>query len=282
MIDEVIDEYHSATILKGSARIKLTEADGLYLFSHTVLVGGPSGYLTTYDGELYASSSLFYDYFSLAVRLDLADRTVHLTLNPKSNDIMIETVRYSVSKSNDSVLISYPKVSGLSNPTAQERINAVLTECVGLVTDEADGDVVDTTWQLEGYIVLYNENGLLSIAQCGYAYYGGAHGMEYALTHTFDLSTGKELSLLDLLKDKGKATAYFNTVIRDRFKRMEGSLPFDSIREDQPYYLSSNGLVILFGVGEYTGYAAGIQQFLFPYEDLKPYLKPEVRFQLNT
>lgn len=54
------------------------------------------------------------------------------------------------------------------------------------------------------YKVTYNQKGYLSIVTSGYLYTGGAHGTPYTDAHTFDLNTGKELKLTDIMKGSDK------------------------------------------------------------------------------
>ena len=81
------------------------------------------------------------------------------------------------------------------------------------------------------------------------------------------------------MRDNSGYADYISSQIRERIANSDLAesqlVKFVSIAENQSYYLSDNGLKIYFQQYEYFPYAAGIQEYLFQYEELADLLKPE-------
>ncbi|MCL6586867.1 MAG: DUF3298 and DUF4163 domain-containing protein [Anoxybacillus sp.] len=129
------------------------------------------------------------------------------------------------------------------------------------------------------FTVTYNKNGILSIPVTLYSYTGGAHGMTVKVPNTFDFNTGKQLQLSDIFK---KGSNYKQVIIREVITQIkkESDVYFDNaidvvknMPDNQPYYLTTNGIVVYYGLYEIAPYAAGIREFLIPFSTLQPYIK---------
>lgn len=125
-------------------------------------------------------------------------------------------------------------------------------------------------------IYYFNER-FISYTQQNYDYTGGAHGMPYWLPRTFDLETGRELGLIDIVANSEEE---FKNIVTAKFTEMYNVDPgiywndaIDSVYEwttmDSPYYLSEEGLVIYYGPYDLASYAAGFQEIVVPYEELE-------------
>lgn len=125
-------------------------------------------------------------------------------------------------------------------------------------------------------IYYFNER-FISFTQQGYDYTGGAHGMPYWVPHTFDLETGNELMLSDIIADseeelKEVVTEYFTAMYQ-----VEPSLYWDDAIDNvyewttmnSNYYLNKDGIVFYFGPYELASYAAGFQEVVVPYEEFE-------------
>lgn len=120
--------------------------------------------------------------------------------------------------------------------------------------------------------ITYNKNGVISIMQTGYFYSGGAHGMPYRISHTFDLNTGKELKLTDIMK--GSKTQIKNKIVdafQKKLNNFEGA--FDnamttvkkSADTNSPFYLQKNKITFYYGPYDLAPYAAGFVEASIPY-----------------
>lgn len=104
--------------------------------------------------------------------------------------------------------------------------------------------------------------------------------MTVQTSKTFDLVSGREYQLQDLFVE---GTDYVGTLNQEvkRLMQEQGLTeallnPFESIRENQDFYLINNGLVVYFQQYEYFPYALGIPEFKVVYPVLHQTLKPDL------
>lgn len=125
----------------------------------------------------------------------------------------------------------------------------------------------------------FNER-YISFTQQNYDYMGGAHGMPYWVPHTFDLETGDELGLSDIVANSEEE---FKDIVTTQFAEMYNVDPgmywddaIESVREwttmESPFYLSNKGLIIYYGPYDLAPYAAGFQEIVVPYDKLELYI----------
>jgi len=139
------------------------------------------------------------------------------------------------------------------------------------------------------YKLKYNQNGLLSIVFTNYQYTGGAHGLAIESSHTLNLETGEEFRPKDLMESAAGYISFISDFVRKeidtRIKAgslMEiGDSPFETIDENQDFYMSNKAVVIYFQEYEYFPYAAGIQEFSIDYISLEKMLKQDFSFLVD-
>lgn len=246
----------------------------------------------------FLDSSLFDSIFSVKTQYDTAKNQVTLT-KVSENAIKISAETLSAQEKYLDETVQYPQISGLTDTAVQTTINDVLkkaaldSESEGKKNASEMGQYIEDGYEYGNakcvtyfdYSVPYNRNGLLSIILLDYQYLGGAHGSTLQSSYTFDLSTGKILSLSDLMDSSNDYTSYFSSGIRKEIdqKVASGILAefetgkFSSIGDNPAYYLSGSGIVFYFQQYEYFPYAAGIQTFSFSYSELNKLLKAEYR-----
>ena len=122
----------------------------------------------------------------------------------------------------------------------------------------------------------------LIVEQFKYQYNGGAHGDSQYQYLVIDTARSKIISLRELFKDnvdyKSVLSNKISQMITERVQQgafyFSGSDGFQSIKDDQPFYINQKGeLVIVFNIYEIAPYAAGTQYFSIPRSELTPYLK---------
>ena len=126
-----------------------------------------------------------------------------------------------------------------------------------------------------GYSVQYNQDGTLCIMMEGYEYTGGAHGYPIRIVFTFDLATGVQLSLGDLIATD---EADFGAYVINEFDRMynEGETYYwdDAYQTvinstmdfgTMNYYLTETGICIFYYPYELASYADGFVEINIPY-----------------
>ena len=246
----------------------------------------------------YLESSLFGQLFGVSADYDAESKQVTVQSVPQ-NDILVSTHRIESQEGLLKLTLQYPYLSEMKDEKVQNAINLVFEKAAAAARVEGEKNAADLkqsiadgyggSGQSETYFdyqVQYNRNGLLSVVLLDYQYAGGAHGSTIQSSHTFDLSTGKELSLSDLMQSGSGYAAYFDKQIRSEIdsRVAAGDLyefdtgKFTDIGTNPEYYLSADGVVFYFQEYEYFPYAAGIQEFTIPYADLKTMLKPGYAF----
>lgn len=144
-----------------------------------------------------------------------------------------------------------------------------------------DDDYMKLTFSLDSYISpIYYWNGTyLSFIQQSYDFSGGAHGMPYWNGYVFNVQTGEQLGLVDIVSDdeiqiKGLVTQYFTEMYNedpDMYWDDAADIVFKYTTLDSQFYLSEEGIVFYFGPYDLAPYAAGFQEIVIPYSawDLK-------------
>jgi hypothetical protein len=185
--------------------------------------------------------------------------------------------------------IEYPKFEGIKYSKAQNKINGLFLAHAQTVKASAvklNQEGADTI-NLEGnlsvdtqYAVKRNRNGIVSVVFTDYSYTGGAHGLYDKEAHTLDLNTGRTYQLKDLFKKGTNYTTIINAQIRAQLKTQKDyfwQTPFKGIPTNQRFYLTNQGIVIYFGLYEYTPYANGMPEFFIPYSKISKYLIASIR-----
>ncbi len=136
--------------------------------------------------------------------------------------------------------------------------------------------------------VMRNDAQYLSFYLMYYTYTGGAHGMHQDLAYTFDAKSGARIELKDLFKEEVDYISVLNAKIFEEIETIamdneavqgEYYNPYDgfeTIAQDQHFYLTDSSLVIFFDLYEIGPYAAGIPMFEIPLSDLESLLNPAV------
>jgi len=151
--------------------------------------------------------------------------------------------------------------------------------------DPADeGDVQPTPERFDiaeyhsDYALSYCKNDIYSFVFVEYVYpFRAAHGSSLMVGYTFNIKDAKEYQLKDFFKEGSNWKEYINDYIKKEIKEKEIPIfdvtPFESINENQEFYIGSDSLVIFFQQYAYTAYAYGFLKFEISYESLKDYLK---------
>ncbi len=237
------------------------------------------------DGRVYAASDIMESSFGLTKTFDEKQNAFVLSLSPKG---LVTSENKKIYSEDQKLLtnIQYPLFS-MTDKAVAEKLNAVIMADVNTAQKEAQ----DNLKYYEGsgspnkyetyfnYRIVYQKGNILSIVLNDYQYYGGAHGSDRQISHTFDLKTGAEYKLDDLMKSGSGYKDYINKcikadIVKDGMEEAQLA-KFESIADDQSYYLSDKGVVVYFQQYEYFPYAAGIMEYTIPYADLPDYLKPD-------
>ena len=296
----VKDGISTAELQKGDDRVTLDLTNGIIQDNghHYYAITNLGSGIQVLENRTYMDSGLFVALLGLKSQYDAAAVQVALR-RVTENSITITTEQLTSQQGCLKTTIQYPQVMGLANSEAQDTVNALMKkaaldaqsegqenakELEQWIKDENPGFTAQCETYFD-YAIPYNQNGLLSIILTDYQYAGGAHGSTIQSSYTFDLSTGKMLSLSDLMERGSGYSTYLNSAVRQEIDKrvtsgdlVEFDQKFSDLGTDPAYYLSNDGIVFYFQQYEYFPYAAGIQEFTIPYSNLKDMLKQVYSF----
>ena len=177
----------------------------------------------------------------------------------------------------------FPLVQGIKDKQVEEKINQTIQKDVlnfkEMLQTESEKylqGAKEEGWEIRKYeafayyIVHYQKDDLLSLSVFYYSYTLGAHGHTLQRAYNFNLENGEEILLSDILKGKKDYVDIVNQEIKKQIelnpqKYFSEWSVFQSISEEQSFYLIEDGIVIYFGLYEIAPYASGIRYFKIPY-----------------
>ena len=181
------------------------------------------------------------------------------------------------------VNIVFPLVQDVKDKQVEEKINQIIQEDIlnfknQLQTESEEylQSARNEEWEIRkyvafvDYIIHYQKDDLLSLSINYYSYTAGAHGYTLERAYNYNLVNGEEILLKDILKEKKD----YIDIINQEIKRQIELSPqeyfsefsvFQSISEEQPFYLIEDGMVVYFGLYEIAPYSSGIRYFEIPY-----------------
>ncbi|MEK4848790.1 DUF4163 domain-containing protein [Paenibacillus sp. FSL H7-0756] len=270
--DKAVKTY---TIGSGAAQMKLANMD------YGIMISVNNYYIGEYQGKqlnnrLYVPSQLINDYLGYKVDGNTAAGQLNLTKRTQ-NAITIKTVSYVKDHKDAPVRLDYPQVSGLASAEAEKAINDTIKQTVLSFAKSAEDQITkkakdDRPYEFEGgYVVTYNQDGVLSLVTNQYEYTGGAHGMTYRNAFTFSLKDGKRLLLGDLFGANPNYKKQLNAKLTKELKANGGYLGgFNGLNTEKYFYLKEGKAVLFFQLYDYTAYAEGFPEFTFSFKELLP------------
>lgn len=230
-------------------------------------------------GTMYVPLSVLRDYAGINGVWNGSTKTV--ALKPAASTGITITEK-TLKKTEDGAVIDirYPELSGSAagiekiNATLKQHAETFLSDFEKQVEEFGPLDSRDMHYEADGsYMIAYNKDGLLSVVTQDYGFYGGAHGGTVQSGYNFDVKTGKEVTLAQLLKANPNHRSAIDKKIAAEFKK-QGSLleedGFKTIGNAPNFYVTNGGFTIFFQQYEYTPYAAGIPSFDFTFASLLP------------
>ncbi|WP_249901556.1 DUF4163 domain-containing protein [Paenibacillus sp. PK3_47] len=263
------------TIGKGNTLTKLMVSDyGISISVNNYFLGDYEA--KNINNRMYVPLDLLTGY--LGYHGDWSPPTGRLNvMKQKQNNITITTESYVKESKDAPIRLDYPVISGLANAEAQKAINDTLKQTVLNYAADAEKQIADRAaddrpYEFEGgYVVTYNQNGVLSLITQQYGYTGGAHGMTYRNAFTFSLKDGKRLLLGDLFGANPNYKKELNAKLSKQLKADGGYLGgFTGLNTEKYFYLQDGKVTLFFQLYEYTAYAAGFPEFTFTFKELLP------------
>ncbi len=215
-----------------------------------------------------------------------------ISFSPDS--IYVRALEYYDESDDSSTIIeiTYPRLSGLSNKSVEEKINAFLEEefLKSVEWYEEFVSMIDSIPTIEyeyglyfsfetGFDIKLLSNNYFSVVLNHYEFTGGAHGHFYSMGYTFDLSTGELLSLDKIIKPNS-----VNQLIRICEQKILEMYAAKSLSDaglfedqldltlDQDYYLLPDALVFQFDPYEIAPYSMGNIEVALPFYEIKEHI----------
>lgn len=235
------------------------------------------------NGVTYIPIRFFLEAFGYAV--DYNGKTQGITVTPLPiNALTIAAKTLDESNGTQDFVVQYPQITGFADQAVQDKVNRTIQTKVNAIAAEARQELKAAEFEQahikKGYTVNYvvanNSNGKLSLYLESYLYTGGAHGRPARVPLTFDLSTGDTLTLQQAVGGHPNYKAIVNKIVKEGFAKGNYVLgpnyetePFESISDDQPYFLRNHAAVVYFVPYQYTPYVAGFPEFSIPLSQFK-------------
>lgn len=134
------------------------------------------------------------------------------------------------------------------------------------------------------YRLKRNDGAVISFVEDDYEYMGGAHPNSVRYAQNFDSKTGKLLKFKDIVTDEAAAKEAINKYILETLQGAEYKdylfedykAHVNEILQENTWYLSKEGIVIIANEYIITPHVVGILEFTMPYASF-PYLKAEYK-----
>lgn len=222
------------------------------------------------------------------------DQDVEIESEPiQAESLLVIDKRFQELDEGYEIQLNYPELQGYEDQEVLKEWNEQLSIAVpevDAIKKAADEMTVDGKFTgtapyeyNESYTIEHNKDAYVCITTYVYEYMGGAHGMTVQQTYHFDLSKGKSLKLEDFFKSDSDYETTINQVVEQGIKEADyayylGDEGFPGITEDTNFYFAQDGLHVYFQQYEIAPYAAGLPEFVIPYEAIDEELRSEYSF----
>lgn len=208
-----------------------------------------------------------------------AEETVQAALTAFAGVFQAET---QTEVSGDFVRFEYPVLRGIDG-FDQEVVDSINShfreEAVSTAKSEAENleeirqEILEFNPEAANSLVyevtcdsIYLDEAIFSVMQFHYTYSGGAHGYSFPIGTSFDLRTGEELSMAELLGcDEATAQEAVVEAYREHIIGQVENITEESIRDNfdiMEYWKTADGMYVNIAPYNVASYAAGQQQAL--------------------
>ncbi len=173
---------------------------------------------------------------------------------------------------NRDFLVYYPEIQGMVSQKMESLVNEKLKE-KSLVKFGSMKEELDYGYGGQFALEFFKKR-LLVLQLTGYNFpFGAAHGMPTEIYMHVDLISGRIYELKDLFKQNSNFVQVLSEIIGKQIKSMGSDSgiwidQYKGIKEEQPFYITEDSLVIYFDVYEIAPYAYGFPKFKIVYGDI--------------
>ena len=225
--------------------------------------------------------------FSIVMTIFLNVNNMVLTQESKEVNQKLTVSDLKICEEHEAINIDMviPVIEGMEDKQVEKKINQLIQEYAYNFKEELqigseeylkgakkEGWRIGKYQALSCYIVHYQSKNVLSVSVFYYRYTLGAHGHTLQKVYNLNLQNGEIISLPVLLKDMEDYKKIINQKIKKQIKlnpekyfdeKIFGKI-FQTISNDQPFYIIEDGIVIFFGLYEIAPYSSGIRYFKIP------------------
>ena len=185
--------------------------------------------------------------------------------------------------------VKSPELSGVPgieriNEEIQTKLNAAIAEVQDAAKAIEENPSFPPNWMasLNGDYQYFHNGDVASVWTNFDNYLGGAHGMYWINSYTFNTENGEQYGFKDLFVDDIAGPLFVQQeILKGKEDPMRGY--FDTAEEtiasynfEYPFLINGNELIVYFPLYEIAPYAAGMQAFAFPLDEISSYLKPDL------
>ncbi len=172
--------------------------------------------------------------------------------------------------------VFYPVIDNLENKQAEFKINEAIVTLLNQMLIDQDYYSRDLVELIANFEIKNNQRGVLSLNLIVYSFTGGAHGMTFVKSLTFDAKTGKKFSLSELFKPGSDYINKLSIIIVDDIKKWNVDViePFKEIQPNQDFYIADTSLVIYFQLYELAPYYWGFPYFPIAILNIQDIIQP--------
>lgn len=184
--------------------------------------------------------------------------------------------------------LNIPVISGMLDSNIEKSINKTLYDDAVNFKNSIEASALEnyssllkagvevTPFQVITKYNLHYLNDYLSLIVTYYEYRGGAHGIYNVVPYNYNLKTGERLQIKDIFKEGYDYKSIINQEILSEISKHPDNYfkdAFKTIKENQDFYFTKEGIVVYFQVYEIAPFAAGNPEFLIPYSKIYQGLK---------
>jgi hypothetical protein len=186
---------------------------------------------------------------------------------------------------NRNYLVYYPVLGNLKDLKVQDSINTKLRD---MWIDKKIIPTDNLDYSYEGdFKIGFNRKNLLELQKSAYDYpFGAAHGMPTMDYVHIDTRTGAFYQLEDLFKDGSDYVKVLSDILKKQIAEHGEEMgvwpdSYKGIKPDQPFFLSSEALMLYFEPYEIAPYAAGFPTFTVPFAEISDIIDKNGSFWLS-
>ncbi|WP_206916039.1 RsiV family protein [Alicyclobacillus suci] len=162
--------------------------------------------------------------------------------------------------------ITYPQLSGLTDPTVESKLNALLQINPAHLQTIGSDDSYTANYQ-----IVFQAGPLLEIDETAYDFpQGAAHGEPSQQMILMNLETGATYQMGDLFRAGSDYLDVLSQQIRQEDTKSILDSNFSGVTEKDGFAITQTGVRIFFDPYEWAAFAAGFPTFDIPYDILQP------------